>query len=403
MSTLSIDISCQFGGFLFSLKQDLKLKGITGIYGHSGSGKSTLLRIIAGLNNQATGTINFNDTVLLDTGLQDKKSLPDTNLNSKSKRGTQTFIQPQARNFSLVFQDNRLFPHLNVKENLVFAAKRCAHSKLKISEILKLTELELLAESSVTTLSGGEQQRVALARAILTEPKLLLLDEPLSALDQNSKNVLLKMLINIQKKLDLPMFYVSHSLDELQQIADNILVLSKGEVVDYGDIHQIIHKLNYADTDSDSNQLIMHQQTSLALPLKVNNNQPEENHGLNTLLLNDLQEIHFPAHLIKERSANKQFITTNALNEPVKLRFFILASDISLCLETTNNSSIVNHLHGVISKIDCSNNNVLITIDCAGQRFFANISSYSLDKLSLKVDQAIYMQFKASAVRTFIN
>ena len=169
-----------------------------------------------------------------------------------------------------------MFPHLNVLENLVFAAKRCKNSRLNLDEVIELTKLTSLLDHQVDELSGGQQQRVALARAILAEPKLLLLDEPLSALDQHSKAQLLKMMLNIQKKLNLPILYVSHSLDELQQVCDNLLVLAQGKVVNFGNIHQVIHQLNNYD-GNDSNggisDSIIHQQTSLAvLPIKNYNN-----------------------------------------------------------------------------------------------------------------------------------
>ena len=327
------------------------------------------------------------------------------------------FIPPQKRNFSLVFQDSRLFPHLNVRENLIFAAKRCKNSQLNLDDVIKLTELSPLAEKPVTILSGGEQQRVALARAILAEPELLLLDEPLSALDQKSKTNILQLLKNIQNQLNIPMLYVSHSLDELQQVADKLMVISQGEVINFGAIHQVIHQLNF-QTDNQTS----YQQTSLSLPIKMDNEQPQNNHGLATLSLDDGQEIYLPLHLLPDTLQAKTLETEKIQPETIHsktipsktiknkkshnqltLRCFILASDISLCKTESNNSSIVNHLVGVISKILITDHNVLVTINCAEQEFFASISSFSLDRLALKPEQTIYMQFKASAVRTFIH
>lgn len=372
--TLTVNIELAFEQFKLSIKQALSLQGITGIFGHSGSGKSTLLRAIAGLEKTINGSIQLNDTWLLDSS-------------------NNSFIKAEHRSIGLVFQDSRLFPHLNVLENLKFAVKRCKNSRLNFNEIIKLTELDSLLHKRINELSGGQKQRVALARAILAEPKLLLLDEPLSALDRQAKASLLKLILKIQRELQLPILYVSHSLDELQQVCDKLLVLSQGKVIGYDAIHTMIHHLNYADNDSgallDPSQFI-HQQTSLSLPIKTGNN----GQGLATLALNDHEEIYLPA-------LDEKHIST-------PLRCFILANDISISLTEPVNSSIVNHLFVKIKSLSIMKNTVLITAvsrnknseDKSEQEFFINVSSFSQQKLALKTGQHVYLQFKASAVRT---
>jgi molybdate transport system ATP-binding protein len=362
---LVLDIDINYQQFSLSISQKIPLIGITGIFGHSASGKSTLLRAIAGLENKVIGKISLNNKALVNTEQQ-------------------IALKPEARQVGLVFQNSRLFPHLTVLENLVFAAKRCKNNSLTFEEIIELTELSELLTLSVPQLSGGQQQRVALARALLAEPSLLLLDEPLSALDQVSKSKLLKNILKIQKQLNLPMLYVSHSLDELQQICDNILVLSQGKVVKYGNIHQVVHHLNsYIDKHVGSG--MTHQQTSLSLAIKAHNHA----HGLTTLALNLEQEIYIPTEVLTQNSGF--------------LRCFILARDISICLTEPCNSSIVNQLHGNIIAIDMKQNNVLITVNCGSESFFVSISAFSQEKLALTIHQQVYLQFKASAVRTFIH
>ena len=360
-SQLNIDISINYQQFELAINLPIPLKGITGIFGHSASGKSTLLRAIAGLEKNLSGAITLGDTNLV-----------------KTEQGN--YLKPEFRQIGLVFQNSRLFEHLSVLGNLEYAVKRCKTKKLVLNEVIKLTELTALLEHQVHQLSGGQQQRVALARAILAEPKLLLLDEPLSALDQHSKTQLLKMMLKIQKKLNLPMLYVSHSLDELQQVCDSLLVLSQGKVVNFGNIHQVIHQLN----NFGKNTLI-HQQTSLSLPIKQFNN----GHGLSVLALNAQQDIYL--------SSDKSF------ENQTQLRCFILASDISISLTEPSNSSIVNHLFGTIQQISGIENKVLLTVSCASQEFFVTISAFSQQKLSLTSQQQVYLQFKASAVRTFIH
>jgi len=358
---LNIDITVNYRHFDLAIKQKLPLTGITGIFGHSGSGKSTLLRVIAGLEASVQGEIALNEQCLINSS----KSIS---------------VKPEDRQVGLVFQNSRLFPHLTVLENLNFAVKRCKHSRLTLDEVIELTELSLLLTQQTNELSGGQQQRVALARAILAEPRLLLLDEPLSALDQHSKTQLLKMMLNIQKKLNLPMLYVSHSLDELQQVCDNLLVLSQGKVVNFGNIHQAIHQLNSYDDSA-----IIHQQTSLSLTIK----QMDNGHGLTSLAVGDGQEIYLATDIYFQQSS--------------PLRCFILASDISICLTEPTNSSIVNHLFGTISQITHQTSNVLVTVNCGSQQFFVTISAFSQQKLALSKAQDVFLQFKASAVRTFIH
>lgn len=369
MTTLNLDFNINYKAFKLTINQEINLNGITGVFGHSGSGKSTLLRAIAGLEKKLSGSIVLNEKALIDTS---------QNLYEK----------PEQRNISLVFQDSRLFPHLTVYENIKYAAKRCDNSQLDIIDILKLTELTKLADANVDDLSSGQKQRVALARALLTEPKLLLLDEPLSALDQVSKAKLLHLIIKIQQQLNLPILYVSHSIDELQQVCDNMLILSQGKVVNYGNIHHSIHQLNFLSTHAPNEQLI-HQQTSLSLPVVSNDN----GQGLTVLALNE-QEILLPS-------------LSDQLTKNQRLRCFILASDISICLTEPKNSTIVNNLSGSIdtiefTDIDKSTHSVLVTVMCSGQRFFVHISTYSQQKLSLYVGQPVYLQFKAGAVRTYL-
>jgi molybdate transport system ATP-binding protein len=364
---LLIDIQLNFEKFNLIVKEELSLQGITGIFGHSGSGKSTLLRAIAGLENEVDGAIVLNKTSLID---------------SKHSH----FIKTEHRDIGLVFQDSRLFPHLTVLGNLEFAAKRCKNKRLDFNEIVKLTKLESLLQKHVDELSGGQKQRVAFARAILAEPKLLLLDEPLSALDRQAKASLLRLMLKIQNELQLPMLYVSHSLDELQQVCDKLLVLSQGRVIGYDGIHHMIHQLNHPNQEKNNN--LIHQQSSLSLPIKIRNN----GQGLATLTLNENDDIYLPA--LDDDLTQKT------------LRCFILARDISISLTEPVNSSIVNHLLAKISAISTIDNKVLITAHCAKedgeQEFFVSISAFSQQKLSLIEGQNVYLQFKASAVRTYL-
>lgn len=376
--SLQLNFQLNFKPFQLTIEQTLSLQGITGIFGHSGSGKSTLLRVIAGLEKNIQGSIKLNNNCLIDSN-------------------TGHFIKAEQRHIGLVFQDARLFPHLNVLDNLKFAAQRCKNSRLDFYKIIELTSLDALLHKHIDELSGGQKQRVALARAILAEPKLLLLDEPLSALDRQAKTSLLKLMLHIQKELELPMLYVSHALDELQQVCDNLMVLSQGNVIGYDGIHHMIHQLNYTQGKTENKAQtddFIDQQTSLSLAIKDHDN----GHGLAVLALNAGEDIYLPA---LEKTSSEQ-----------KLRCFILARDISISLIEPRNSSIVNQLYGKISAIRAKGNNVLVTALCekqtddedseaqGEQAFFINISAFSQENLGLRLGQPIYLQFKAGAVRT---
>jgi len=358
--SLTVKLSAKFEHFNFDLTHQFPLKAIVGIFGHSGSGKSTLLRAIAGLNKTLTGSIYYKKQCLFD--------------NKK-----QVFVKPEQRHIGLIFQDSRLFPHLTVQENLKFARKLAIKPQLNVIDIIKLTELTPLLGKMPAQLSGGEKQRVALARAILAEPKLLLLDEPVSALDHAGKIQLLNVLTNVQQTLNIPMFYVSHSLAELQQLADNLVVLSQGKIIDHGNIHQVIHRLNQQPHSP------IHQQTSLALSI-LNH---DINHGLTALTLNN-NTLYLPLLAEKEHPVGSI------------VRCFIFADDISISTEIPHHSSIVNQLCGTITMAKPLNkHSMLLTICCDNQAFFSQISIWSYQKLHLSLQQEVFIQFKASAIRTF--
>lgn len=187
---------------------------VTGLSGPSGSGKSTLLALIAGLLRPTRGRITLDDRVLADTA-----------------RGI--FLPPQQRHIGLVFQDAQLFPHLTVRQNLLYGWQRLRPEQRRfgLDAVCALLEIGHLLERQPRQLSGGERQRVALGRAILYSPRLLLLDEPLAALDDRLKAQILPFLSRIRDETGLPMLYVSHSRQEIASLTGTVLCLEQGVIV----------------------------------------------------------------------------------------------------------------------------------------------------------------------------
>lgn len=359
---LKFDIKQALTHFTLECKHRIKLCGITGILGHSGSGKTSLLRALAGLGKNVKG-----DIILLENTL----------LSSSNK----VFLSPEKRHIGFVFQDARLFPHLNVYENLLFSYKRSKTKRLSITNIMKLTQIEHLQQQHSEHLSAGQKQRVAIARALLSDPKLLLLDEPLSALDSTARGKMVNILRDIHKQLALPMIYVSHSISEIQQLADEVIVMEQGKIIQSGHVHKTINELNESLVDQFNNQ------TSLVLQVVAH--KPE--FGLTQL------DFPLPNNGQVTLYSNADFDQNKDL-----IRCYILASDISLSLNQSELTSMVNSLAGTIKSIEplCTNT-IKVVVDVCGQPFNVNITRFSAQKLQLNVNQLICIQFKANAIRHF--
>ena len=209
---LSFDLRYARGAFALASRANIE-GGVTGICGPSGSGKSTLLALLAGLLRPRAGLLRIGDEVLVDTG-----------------RGL--FVPAWERHFGLVFQDGQLFPHLSVRRNLLYGHDRLplAARRFELDAVLQLLEIGHLLDRRPTLLSGGERQRVALGRALLYSPRLLLLDEPLSSLDDRLKQQILPFLKRVKEETRIPMLYVSHARSELDFLADRVLTMDHGKL-----------------------------------------------------------------------------------------------------------------------------------------------------------------------------
>jgi molybdate transport system ATP-binding protein len=209
---LSVDITFARGAFELVARAQLE-RGVTGICGASGSGKSTLLSLIAGLLRPQCGTLRFDDDVLADVQ-------------------SDVFVPAWLRHFGMVFQDGLLFPHLSVRSNLLYGFRHLEESdrRFDLDAVVQLLEIRHLLPRRPAHLSGGERQRVALGRALLYSPRLLLLDEPLSSLDDRLKEQILPFLKRVKEETRIPMLYVSHSRPEVDYLADRVLLMDHGRL-----------------------------------------------------------------------------------------------------------------------------------------------------------------------------
>lgn len=205
--TLHLDISLGFEGYSLRAKADVPMSGITALQGISGSGKTTLLRAIAGLETGARGEIRFGAV----PWVSDK-----------------VFVSPQARRIGYVFQDARLFKHLDVAQNLAYGHKRAGAAPEVLERVITALDLGGLLKRRIAGLSGGEKQRVAIGRALALDPQLLLLDEPMSGLDQARKNEILPYIWRAVQAMGCPAIYVSHEQRETMMLADHVMQITDG-------------------------------------------------------------------------------------------------------------------------------------------------------------------------------
>lgn len=208
------------GVFNLHVCEEIQQYEFIGLFGNSGSGKTTLLRILSGLETPDTGSIKVNDTIWYDS---------DAKIN----------MLPQKRQLGYVFQEDVLFPNMNVQQNLSFALKK-SQSKELLSELIKIMELQAFLKTSVQQLSGGQKQRVSLARTLVQQPKLLLLDEPLSALDYEMRKKLQHFISKVHKTYGLTSIIVSHDPWELQKTASKIWKIQEGKIIEKGLPNEIL-------------------------------------------------------------------------------------------------------------------------------------------------------------------
>jgi molybdate transport system ATP-binding protein len=339
----------------FALNVDLQLpgRGVTALFGPSGCGKTTLLRCIAGLE-RASGTLMVNEHLWQDAT---------------------HFTPTHQRAIGYVFQEASLFPHLSVRGNLQYGMKRASgNGTVAIDPIIDLLGINTLLDRKPEGLSGGERQRVAIARALAVDPKLLLMDEPLAALDLKRKQEILPYLDRLQATLEIPILYVTHSPDEVVRLAHHLVVMDAGTVVASGEL---------ADTLSQ-----------LDLPVKLGQE-------AGVVIESVVGSIESQWHLTRmDFDGGSVWIRDPGLALGAKARVRIVASDVSLAREQPGKSSIQNVLQGQIDAMrdDEHPGLVLVRVKVGDTALLARVTKRAVSELALQTGDPVWTQVKSVAL-----
>lgn len=355
VSGIQAQFACRVGAFKLDVDLNLPGSGLTALFGHSGCGKTTLLRCMAGLQ-EADGIMRVNGE--------------EWQSESRSRAVHQ-------RPLAYVFQETSLFPHLSVKRNLMYGYKRIPKSERQISfeQATEWLGLAHLLERMPVKLSGGERQRVAIARALLTSPKLLLMDEPLSALDQSSKQEIMPYLEALRDNVAIPMLYVSHSTAEVARLADHIVMMNKGRVVAEGPLQQIM-----ARTDQ---------------PFGF-----EKDAGV--ILNATISEHDERWHLCRADFAGGHLWlrADEGLKIGQSIRLQVLARDISLARSQQTDQSIQNLLLAKVDEVasDVSPGTSMVRLLAGQTPFLSRLTTRAVHTLAIEPGQTVWMQIKSVAL-----
>ncbi|GGB96852.1 hypothetical protein GCM10011352_23740 [Marinobacterium zhoushanense] len=359
MSTLNARFQGKIGDFRLNVEFAIPAQGVTALFGPSGCGKTTLLRCIAGLTRLPGAELS---------------------MNGDSWQQGRHFVPTHKRPIGYVFQEPGLFAHLNVMKNLTYGMRRAGvktENSKALGELTELMGIAQLLQRQVHALSGGERQRVAIARALLMRPKLLLMDEPLSALDQDNKNEILPYLEQLHAQLEIPVLYVTHDRREVERLADQILLLRGGELLAQGEIGEMLTRPDLPFASARDAVTVL---DGRVLHFDVR-------YGLSTLQLDggtlEVPDTLGPTGVYK--------------------RLRIAATDVSLAQSLDHASTILNRLPAVIWKIlptDGPSLNVLLRVGNMGEgsALLASVTRKSVESMNLQPGQSVYAQIKGASL-----
>ena len=365
-SVLQVRLKINFSTFALDVDLTLPGTGVTALFGPSGSGKTTCLRAIAGLER----------AVALRSAA--RRNLVIVNGETWQDDSQGVFIATHLRPLGYVFQEASLFAHLNVAQNLAYGQKRVARiadpkQKVSLEAAVALLGIGHLLARQPHTLSGGERQRVAIARALAANPRLLLMDEPLAALDAKRKAEVLPYLETLHRELNIPILYVSHALDEVARLADHLVLVDNGKLVASGPTADVMTRLDLPLAHGDA--------AGAVISAKVISHDPGY-------------------HLTLVRFAGGEFtVPQQAADAGGTLRIRVQARDVSLTLQRQTGTSIQNILPVTVTALSLdSPGHVMVRLDAGGSVLLAWVTARSADALALEVGKQVFAQVKGVAI-----
>jgi len=354
---LTVAAAKRRGTFALNVRFELPTPGVVALFGRSGCGKSTAVNIIAGLLQPDSGRVVLDDTVLLD--MQQGVDVP-----------------PERRRIGYVFQDTRLFPHLSVAANLRYAQKRAVGAPyVDLAAVTSLLDLAALMNRRTHQLSGGERQRVAIGRALLTQPRLLLLDEPLAALDEARREEVLPYLETLRDQLAIPMVYVTHDFTEVLRLATHIVLMEAGSVTAQGTVGEM----------------------SLNPRLRSIIGPDEVGAIIDGIVLG----VDSSSNLTRVRVGQGELnVQARGLAVGTALRVQLLARDIIVSTRIPQHLSVRNSLAGMVTSIHGDDDDSdLITIDIGAEEIMARVTKAATRDLSLRPGMEAWALVKSVSLR----
>ena len=353
--SVEVRLRHDFPGFSLDIDFALPKPGVTALFGASGAGKTTIVNVIAGTFRPKEGRIVVGGRTVLDTA-------------------SGVCVAPERRRAGYVFQDARLFPHMSVRDNLLFGWRRAATgaSQAEIDRVIALLGLAHLLDRRPHALSGGEKSRVALGRALLSSPAILLLDEPLAALDAQRRAEILPYLERLRDEAHLPMLYVSHALDEVARLADDIVVLKDGRVVAQGAVFDVL-------TDLELPAIAGAMPAGAVIATTVGTPRPD---GLTPL----------------DFDGGTLLVARLAEPPGTRVRVRVRAEEIMLALEEPRGISANNVLRSTVVRLSERAGQADVQLQCGATRLVARITGASAARLALMPGLAVYAIVKSVTV-----
>jgi molybdate transport system ATP-binding protein len=338
--------------------------GVTALFGRSGSGKTSLIRMIAGLSKPDRGRLVIDGDVLVATD-------------------DHVFVPKHRRRFGYVFQEARLFPHLSVRQNLNYGswfASRHGPKSAKAGEfdrVVQLLGIDHLLDRRPSHLSGGEKQRVAIGRALLSSPRLLLMDEPLAALDEERKAEILPYLERLRDETETPIVYVSHSVQEVARLADRVVMMRDGKVAAIGTPAEVLSGASFLAGDRASDR-----------------------RDAGAVLSGVIETIDRAHRLITVRLSSSAIILPNAQGEQGQtVRLHIPERDVMVATQRPEGLSALNIIGGRVAALEPDGEGMVrVRIACGSDMILARITALSVERLALQIDRPVFAVIKTVAL-----